>query len=317
MRGHLKPVVTLLAITPFLTELLSNNLPPSVFFKPLNYLFLATIGYGFPVLLLREWACTKRMGLAGLLCLGFAYGIINEGILAKTYFLSTHVPIGTFDNYGRWWGISVPWAITITVWHAFHSLCYPILMTYYFFPGHREERWLSRRGALWLFAVTALLSAAIFFTHSPGHPAGSISRFAFLVGCMGLLALGAAWISGWTRICDMNSPRLKPILRGAGAPLLLLLLPVLMSGAKVSPPALEGYFALALFLIFRWLWKHREASVAGCVLFAAGDDLMLALLALLGAVHARSLEKICADLILIAVFAVFASRVRIPQLVND
>jgi hypothetical protein len=90
-----------------------------------------------------------------------------------------------------------------------------------------------------------------------------------------------------------------------------------MSGAKVSPPALEGYFALALFLIFPWLWKHREASVAGCVLFAAGDDLMLALLALLGAVHARSLEKICADLILIAVFAVFASRVRIPQLVND
>ena len=55
----------LLLGTPVLTELLCNNLPPSVFFNPVVFLFLATVGYGFPVLLFWGFAIRKQMGLIG------------------------------------------------------------------------------------------------------------------------------------------------------------------------------------------------------------------------------------------------------------
>ncbi len=72
---HWKPIITVLTVTPFLTELLSNNLPPSHFFLPHVYFSLATIAYGFPVLLLREFAVRRQCGIPALLCLGLAYGI--------------------------------------------------------------------------------------------------------------------------------------------------------------------------------------------------------------------------------------------------
>jgi len=77
MRANYKPVLTLLLITPLLTELLSNNMSPQVFFNPVVFLLLTTVVYGFPVLLLREFACQYRLGISGLLCLGLVYGIIN------------------------------------------------------------------------------------------------------------------------------------------------------------------------------------------------------------------------------------------------
>ena len=77
MRAHWKPTVALLLAAPFLTELLSGNLPASVFFRPQVYPFLATVGYGFPILLLREFAVRRQLGLASLFLLGLVYGIFN------------------------------------------------------------------------------------------------------------------------------------------------------------------------------------------------------------------------------------------------
>ena len=110
---HWQPILTVLLVTPFLTELLSNNLPPSFFFRPITFFCLATIAYGFPVLLLREFAVRRNLGIPALILLGIAYGMCNEGILAKTFYLAQNVPVNTFDNYGFIAGIAVPWAITI------------------------------------------------------------------------------------------------------------------------------------------------------------------------------------------------------------
>ena len=133
MRAHWKPVLSLLLLAPFLTELLSGNLPASQFFQPQVYVFLATVGYGFPILLLREFAVRRRLGLAGLFMLGLVYGIFNEGILARTFYLASNVPIKTFDGYGYVFGVAIPWAITISIWHALHSFVYPIVAVSYFF----------------------------------------------------------------------------------------------------------------------------------------------------------------------------------------
>lgn len=70
MRAHWKPVLALLLLPPFVTELLTGSLPASKFFQPPVFLFLATVGYGFPVLLLREFAVRRQPGVAGLFLLG-------------------------------------------------------------------------------------------------------------------------------------------------------------------------------------------------------------------------------------------------------
>src|SRR5208283_1563569 len=137
MRSHWKPIVALLLLTPFLTELLSGSQPAAKFFQPQVLLFLATVGYGIPVLLLREFAVRHRLGILGLLALGFVYGVFNEGIIAKTFYLATNVPVNNFDGYGCVYGIAIPWAVTISTWHARHALLYPIVAIYYFFPDHR------------------------------------------------------------------------------------------------------------------------------------------------------------------------------------
>ena len=63
----------------------------SVFFNPGTFLFLF-LGYGVPVLLIREFVVRYNFGLAGTFALGMAYGVFNEGFLAKTMILGTTSP---------------------------------------------------------------------------------------------------------------------------------------------------------------------------------------------------------------------------------
>src|ERR1017187_695484 len=177
VRSHWKPIVALLLVTPFLTELLSGSLPAPKFFQPQLFLFLATVGYGFPILLLRELAVRLQRGILGLLALGFVYGIFNEGIIAKTFYLATNVPVKNFDGYGYVGGIAIPWAITISIWHALHSFLYPIVAIYHFFPNHRETPWLNRREIVWLAVPTVVIGTLIFSHHGQDREAGRFAHF--------------------------------------------------------------------------------------------------------------------------------------------
>lgn len=205
MRSHWKPIVALLLLTPFLTELLSGNLSATVFFRPQVFLMLATVAYGFPVLLLREFAVRHRLGIFGLLTLGFVYGIFNEGIIAKTFYLATNVPINNFDGYGYAGGIAIPWAVTISIWHALHALLYPIVAVYYLFPQHRESPWLNWQGTVGLAIPTVLIGTLIFFSHGPDRPAGLLAHFILMVV-----------MSGWLLWIATQLPA-SPALGGSGS----------------------------------------------------------------------------------------------------
>jgi hypothetical protein len=309
MRPHFRPILALLIITPFLTELLSNNIPPSSFFNPAILLFLATIGYGFPILLLRELACAKRLGVSGMLCLGLLYGIINEGILARTFFLDTGVPITTFDHYGRWWGISVPWAVTISVWHAFHSLLYPILITYSLFPAHRDQQWLGRKSTTILLVFTIVLGTLIFFSRRADRPPPDLPHFIFLILCMGSLA----WLSTVVPRSLGQVTRASygtAIACGAGAFLSLLFVPVLLAAEKIPPLLFCGYLALACGLIAKWLGKRRPHPLSTSLLFAGGDEILFLAVAFLEAIRKGSVQLMVADALMLAAFVVFVVRLR-------
>jgi len=310
VRTHLKPILTVLLITPFLTELLSSNLPPSVFFNPVVFLCLATIGYGFPILLLREFAVRNRMGIPGLLCLGLLYGIINEGILAKTFYLAVGVPIDTFDRYGYVFGIAVPWAVTISVWHSLHAMLFPLFVTYYFFPAQRERPWLTGAIAILLIVPTVLINTLVFFTASKDRPPGLLSHYILMIACMGFLVWLATKAPRTGQFTSEPVFHLKPMAWGVANFLVLLLVPVLLSKARVVPALFYAYWAIVFVLVLRWLARLSTIPLMTCVIFAIGDWLITVLWAMPGALGRAGMQQLAADVVLFVAFALLLARLR-------
>ena len=159
--GKALPVATLLALATVLPELFSGSTPLISFLNP-GLLLLLFLGYGLAILLLRELALRCRSGLLGLFFLGLAYSVFNEGLLAKTLIVEKNLPVGLYDHYGYWLGISFPWAAGIGAWHACASGIFPILLTHHFFPGAREESWLNSKLALILGLLLMFLACVAF-----------------------------------------------------------------------------------------------------------------------------------------------------------
>jgi hypothetical protein len=140
-RKHWKQILSLIILSPLLAEVLSSNMSLAGFLNPVNFLRLVTLGCGIPVLVTRELAVRKRLGIPGVLLLGAVCGIYNEGI--KTFLLTHDVALAQFNGYGMLFGIGVPWALMISLWHALFSVLVatqvPALR-----PGRAESAWRSR-----------------------------------------------------------------------------------------------------------------------------------------------------------------------------
>ena len=98
-RRTVLPALFLLLIPGPLAEVLSQNVALLTFVQPVPFL-LVTLTYGVPVLVIRELAVARKLNDAGLILLGLAYGILNEGVLAKTLTLSDGPPLQDFAGYG-------------------------------------------------------------------------------------------------------------------------------------------------------------------------------------------------------------------------
>jgi hypothetical protein len=157
-RSH---VILLVLITPFLTELLSSNIPASLFFRPQVFLSLILI-YGLPVLVIRDLACRWNLGLLGILCLGLAYGIFNEGVCAKTILMTENVPMPAFDGYD-FLTFNIAWSTLIIPWHALHSVLYPILIVSFFYPQNIKKFWLSMPFLTAICLLFTLMGVWMFF----------------------------------------------------------------------------------------------------------------------------------------------------------
>ncbi len=108
---HWKPVLTLLVLSPAIGELLSGSSPPLQFFNPLFFMLLVGL-YGCGALLVRETVALHRLNAAGLLLLGAAYGIVEEGLMCKSFFNPHWTDTGFLSVYGRAGGVNWVWAST-------------------------------------------------------------------------------------------------------------------------------------------------------------------------------------------------------------
>ncbi len=260
----------LLLATGPLAEILSENQPLLAYLTPPNCIIL-TLVYGVPILLIRELAAAKKLSIAGIILLGMAYGILNEGVLAKTLTQPAGEPVTAFAGYGKIGVFQGGWATMIVFWHALHSVLYPILYSRWLFPAVADKRWFGKRGTAGLLLILTCIYG-LYFLFIPER--AYISMFiAYLLASLAFVALALRFC----RIKDdfvpaVSTPApLKPALVGAA---MIFLYVFQFVAANRAPFAL--FLAIPAAVIWFGARSIRRAawrSLPQGVLFALGDDL--------------------------------------------
>lgn len=169
---------TLILLTPVVAELTMGN----VALRDLIYFPIFIPIYGAGALLIRE--TTRRLGggTAGLLLLGLAYGILEEG-LALQGLTSPHL-YHAADWAPRLLGLNTAYAELNLIYHPVFSVLIPITLTEHLFRTHGDRPYL-RRGGLISTAVVAALGAGLLRiavppTMDPGYQVPLLPAVLFL-----------------------------------------------------------------------------------------------------------------------------------------
>ncbi len=282
------PLLLLFALTPGIPEYLSGSskvdllvVNPVVFFL----LLVLNLGlYGPGVLLVREAWVRWGRGWGALLCLGTAYGLLEEGTALSTLFNPSASVVGVLGHYGRVAGVNGVWLIGVLGVHVVFSTGLPILLLGLALPETRARSLVGRRGitvALTVYVLAIVLLAAISDYWRTG--------IAWMVGAA--VAALLLWVVA-SRLPRgaLDPPRERPTF-GPGAffllglaffPLLFLIPP--LGIAARAPAALTGAVELAVaVLLFASVRRSvgRHANEPHLLLLALGATLPLAAVGLL------------------------------------
>jgi hypothetical protein len=145
MRKHILPALTLFLLSPVIGELVSGSAPPSQWLAPTTWMFVVPL-YGAGAVLARELAVRWKSGWPGVILLGAAYGILEEGIDVMSFFNAAWPDLGASAAYGRWADVAWVWTTHLTAYHAAFSIAIPILLVHFIFPESRGETWLGCLG---------------------------------------------------------------------------------------------------------------------------------------------------------------------------
>ncbi len=252
------PWLALFFLAPAIGELLSGSSPPAEFFSPFGLTLLCLL-YGSGAILVRELTYRWGGGWRRVLLLGAAYGIIEEGLMVKSWFDPNWMDLGVLGTYGRFAGLNWVWAAGLTLYHTVYSIGLPILLTTILFPARRDEPWVGRRGMIVLLALFFADVVAGFLWMTPYRPPAA----AYLLAAIGTAVL--IWIARRTA-----APRRAPEAHPLGGPWRMFLLGLgwaiaffiqLWALPSTRMPVLA---LLALLVAFSWasiaLAKRLEAG---------------------------------------------------------
>lgn len=207
MKKILPPLI-LFFLAPAVGELLSASAPPVEFFSPFGLTVLPIL-YGGGAILARELVIRREKSWASLFILGGAYGIIEEGLMVKSFFDPNWVDLGMLGSYGRLAGVNWVWSVELTIYHAVVSIAVPILLVEMMFPDRRNDSWLNRG---WLVALAILFTldvAAGHFLMTSYRPEVIASIITIFI-VAGLILL--AWRLPGGRPATSEKPSLPPFL---------------------------------------------------------------------------------------------------------
>ncbi len=214
MKTTTKIILCLLILSPALGELLSGSSPPLQFFNPVILLMLVLL-YGCGTLLIRE--AKARWGLQwSILLLAVAYGIIEEGLMVKSFFNPGWQDLDKLSEYGSYLGVQWVWTIMLTIFHATISTLIPIAIIESIWPEYKDIPLLHKRGLK--LAFTGLILITIFgMIFSGTEEDGKITPYypnpLLLIGSF-IVVLFLIWIAYKyrnSRISTSNIPVFSPV----------------------------------------------------------------------------------------------------------
>lgn len=155
-------IIFLIFLAPLAAEFFSATTPFFHFFKP-GILLLYLGLYGLGALIIREISAHKKLGYVSILLFGAAYGVLEEGLILKSWFDPTWMGGAITSDVLRVWGFSVLQPFANVAYHAVISITAPILLINAL--ARSREAWLSKKQLLIpavLFLAASLIIALTF-----------------------------------------------------------------------------------------------------------------------------------------------------------
>ena len=206
--SHRRLLLYFVLLAALLPEAITGSTPPLAWLNPMQALLNLWL-YGTGVLVVREVSLRWKTGWPGILLLGAAYGIVEEGLAVTTFFNPTLPQLGTLGWYGRDLGVNWLWAVWLTTFHAVVSIAIPIFLMEWHWPALKGRTLLSDRG---LWATVALLGSAALTINvlahvaSPYREAGPEYLAAFAAIALLVTAAKGAASRGWARLPVTGAP---------------------------------------------------------------------------------------------------------------
>jgi hypothetical protein len=271
------PALGLLVLAPLVGEYLLGNISINALPMIIGLIPL----YGGGALLIREVARRWRLGWPGIILLGLAYAVIEEGLLTQSLFNPDYVGLRLLD-YGfiPALGIGAYWTVFVLAIHGVWSIAVPISLVE---AGSRrpDTPWLGKLG-LTMTAILFLLGGALIALASPAiYPLSTAQITWTLITAAALII--AAFLSVRLRRPLLPATPASPwtvfaITIVAG---LAFMLPAMTANLQSIVPAwitVAFYFALyatMTLLILRWSrrsawgpWHKLALGAAGLLTYA-------------------------------------------------
>ena len=271
------PGVFLFFIAPTVAALMTGLTAPNSFFNPLTLLVLCFL-YGGGALIARELTLYWSKGWPTLLLLGAAFGIINEGLLTKSFFDPHWPDLGALGSYGRLLDVSWVWSVQLTLFHALFAIAIPVLIVSVLFPKRQTERWAGPRALLLLITMFVLIVVLGSLFLYPYRPALLSYLIAFaLVAALLLLARFMPRAIKVPQSADVPQPLRFGLVGFLGTLTLYLItwiLPTTLAPFWVAILLMPALALAVSFVLLRmsgntlnWTERHQLALVSGALSF--------------------------------------------------
>ena len=213
--------------------------------------------------------------------------MFNEGLQTGGFF-DPHfyaVASNALENYGRWGGVNVVWALEITIFHAVFSIAVPIIIVDALFPSLVYQRLLGNMSLLVFLILLLMITVAqrmiLTFRQPPINP----YAFIFLIVLMLLLTLSARAFPS----SEVSAPRRTPsntilfVSTLIASVSWLIVIPRLL--AYIHLPIVDTFTIFGLLYLISWfLLGFASISSRNRVAIAAGAEGPLIVHAMLSAI---------------------------------
>ncbi len=233
--------------------------------------------YGSGAVIIRELKVRWHKDFRSVLLLGAAYGILEEGLMVKSFFDPNWVDLGALGSFGRYAETSFVWAEMLIIYHAVFSITIPIALAELAYPHKKDEPWIGKRLFVALLAVLVTVTVIGFLYLTPYRPPAA----QYMLAALAMVLFGYAAYRLPARSQTENTGR-------TGRPRTLFAVGALGSTAFFmlfwegpyttdSPPVIMAMGIALAYLMkrfyFRYDWRNpsmtmtRLAAVAGALSF--------------------------------------------------